>query len=101
MSPTQLGPTIRIFMWFPKTNRGGIRLPASRITAGTGLLAMGHHLQHDCRLSLRYREQARSHIGYWCTSSAVQLRCINLANTEDLLWERACSRNGQHIHHQW
>ncbi|KAA0976924.1 hypothetical protein FQ185_06920 [Pseudomonas sp. ANT_H12B] len=38
---------------------------------------MGHHFQHYCRLSFRYREQARSHIGIWCTSicETLQIYC--------------------------
>ncbi|MVW86400.1 hypothetical protein EI969_10695 [Pseudomonas sp. PB101] len=39
------------------------------------------------------REQARSHIG-----SALYTKPVI---TEDLLWERACSRWGQRRLHQW
>ncbi len=52
----------------------------------------GQYIQHQCKLTHRLREQARSHIGFRLT--------IGFGFPTDLLWERACSRKGLHIQHQ-
>ncbi|TNB86369.1 hypothetical protein FHJ31_09420, partial [Pseudomonas sp. Fig-3] len=46
-------------------------------------------IQHECKLTHRFREQARSHIGFVLNTLAM--------NTTDPLWERACSRRRRHI----
>ncbi|RBC01353.1 hypothetical protein C3E97_012100 [Pseudomonas sp. MWU12-2115] len=53
----------------------------------------GRRIQHQCWLTRRLREQARSHGG-----SSVNER---FAAGRDQGWEWACSRRGQHIQHQY
>ncbi len=50
----------------------------------------GHHMHPKCRLTHRFREQARSHIRSPVTAAS--------APNPGPLWERACSRRGHHMH---